>query len=469
VRAFMSLHFHNTLTRSLERFEPLDPALVRMYTCGPTVYNYAHIGNFRAYVFEDVLKRHLLFRGYKVLHIMNLTDVDDKTIRGANEAGLALNDFTKPYIEAFFEDLKTLSIIPADRYPAATEHLAEMIAMIQTLLDKGIAYRGEDGSIYFSIEKFPEYGKLAHLDREGMRAGARVAADEYAKDNVADFALWKAWTEKDGPVKWDSPFGPGRPGWHIECSAMAMKYLGETFDIHCGGVDNIFPHHEDEIAQSEACTGRMFVKTWLHCEHLVVDGKKMSKSLGNFFTLRDLIAKGFTGREIRMELLAARYRQSLNFSLDGLGERRTALNRIDDFRERLTVTAAGAAPGAAPAWAQQAETDYTVAMDDDLNTPEALVAVFDMVSAGNRALNQGACAPGEAAAALAVLDRLDSGLGILKPAAAAIEPELQALLDRRAAARKAKDWPEADRIRDEFAKRGWAVKDTAQGPKLSRI
>ncbi len=465
----MSLHFYNTMTRSLERFEPLDPALVRMYTCGPTVYNYAHIGNFRAYVFEDVLKRHLLYRGYKVLHIMNLTDVDDKTIRGANEAGLALNDFTRPFIDAFFEDLKTLSIVPADRYPAATDHLAEMIDMIQTLLDKGIAYRGEDGSIYFSIEKFPEYGKLAHLDREGMRAGARVAADEYAKDNVADFALWKAWTEKDGPVKWDSPFGPGRPGWHIECSAMAMKYLGETFDIHCGGVDNIFPHHEDEIAQSEACTGHMFVKTWLHCEHLVVDGKKMSKSLGNFFTLRDLIGKGFTGREVRMELLAARYRQSLNFSLDGLGERRTALNRIDDFRERLTVTAAGAAPGAAPAWAQQAETDYTVAMDDDLNTPEALVAVFDMVSAGNRALNQNACPPAEAAAALAVLDRLDSGLGILKPAAAAIEPELQALLDRRAAARKAKDWPEADRIRDEFAKRGWAVKDTAQGPKLSRI
>ena len=465
----MSLHFYNTMTRSLERFEPLDPTLVRMYTCGPTVYNYAHIGNFRAYVFEDVLKRHLIYRGYKVLHIMNLTDVDDKTIRGANEAGLALNDFTKPFIDAFFEDLKTLSIVPADRYPAATDHLAEMIDMIQTLLDKGIAYRGEDGSIYFSIEKFPEYGKLAHLDREGMRAGARVAADEYAKDNVADFALWKAWTEKDGPVKWDSPFGPGRPGWHIECSAMAMKYLGETFDIHCGGVDNIFPHHEDEIAQSEACTGHMFVKTWLHCEHLVVDGKKMSKSLGNFFTLRDLIGKGFTGREVRMELLAARYRQSLNFSLDGLGERRTALNRIDDFRERLTVTAAGAAPGPAPAWAQQAETDYTVAMDDDLNTPEALVAVFDMVSAGNRALNQNACPPAEAAAALAVLDRLDSGLGILKPAAAAIEPELQALLDRRAAARKAKDWPEADRIRDEFAKRGWAVKDTAQGPKLSRI
>ena len=465
----MSLHFFNTMTRSLERFEPLDPALVRMYTCGPTVYNFAHIGNFRAYVFEDILKRHLLFRGYKVLHIMNLTDVDDKTIRGANEAGLALNDFTRPFIDAFFEDLKTLSIVPADRYPAATEHLSEMITMIQTLLEKGIAYRGEDGSIYFSIEKFPEYGKLAHLDREGMRAGARVAQDEYAKDNVADFALWKAWTEKDGPVKWDSPFGPGRPGWHIECSAMAMKYLGETFDIHCGGVDNIFPHHEDEIAQSEACTGRMFVKTWLHCEHLVVDGKKMSKSLGNFFTLRDLLAKGFTGREVRMELLAARYRQSLNFSLDGLGERRTALNRIDDFRERLTVTAAGAAPGAAPAWAQQAESDYTVAMDDDLNTPEALVAVFDMVSAGNRALNQGACASAEAAAALAVLDRLDRGLGILKPAAAAIEPELQALLDRRAAARKAKDWPEADRIRDEFAKLGWAVKDTAQGPKLSRI
>lgn len=465
----MSLHFYNTMTRTLERFEPLDPALVRLYTCGPTVYNYAHIGNFRAYIFEDILKRHLLFRGHRVLHIMNLTDVDDKTIRGANEAGLPLKEFTRPYIEAFFEDLKTLHILPADHYPAATEHLEEMIAMIQTLLDKGIAYKGEDNSIYFSIEKFPEYGKLAHLDREGMRAGVRVAQDEYAKDNVADFALWKAWTEKDGPVKWDSPFGPGRPGWHIECSAMSMKYLGETFDLHCGGVDNIFPHHEDEIAQSEACTGKPFVKTWMHCEHLVVDGKKMSKSLGNFFTLRDLLSRGFTGREVRMELLAARYRQSLNFSLDGLRERRVALHRIDDFRERLAALASGAQPGTPPAWAQQAETDYTVAMDDDLNTPEALVAIFDMVSAGNRALSRGECSPAEAAAALAVLDHLDTGLGILKPPPIEEDPAIQNMLERRAAARKAKDWPEADRIREELAALGWTVKDTAQGPKLTRI
>ena len=464
----MSLHFYNTLTRSLERFEPLDPALVRMYTCGPTVYNYAHIGNFRAYVFEDILKRHLLYRGYKVLHIMNLTDVDDKTIRGANEAGLALNDFTRPFIDAFFEDLKTLSIVPADRYPAATDHLAEMIDMIQTLLDKGIAYRGEDGSIYFSIEKFPEYGKLAHLDREGMRAGARVAADEYAKDNVADFALWKAWTEKDGPVKWDSPFGPGRPGWHIECSAMAMKYLGETFDLHSGGVDNIFPHHDDEIAQSEAATGHKFVNTWLHCAHLVVDGKKMSKKLGNFFTLRDLLDKGFSGREIRYQLLSTHYRQTLNFTLEGLQGARTALARLDEFLARLVNLAGAAAPLARPAWAEEGRARFVAALDQDLNMSEGMAALFDLVRAGNKALDAQGVSAGEAAAVRALWLDLDRVLGVLQPPGDAVDAEVAALAQQRQAARVAKNWAESDRLRDEIARRGWVVQDTAQGPKLRK-
>ncbi len=338
----MSLKVYNTLSRRVEELVPLTPGRVHMYTCGPTVYNFAHVGNFRAYIFEDLLRRYLLYHGYQVCQVMNLTDVDDKTIRGAREKGVSLAEFTRPYVAAFFEDIERLNIARAEHYPAATDHVPEMIALIQTLLDKGVAYRSDDGSVYFSIAKFPGYGKLAHLDMDGLQAGARVAQDEYQKDNVADFALWKAWDPADGDVAWDAPWGRGRPGWHIECSAMSMKYLGPSFDLHTGGMDNIFPHHEDEIAQSEAATGQPFARYWMHCAHLVVEGRKMSKSLGNFYTLRDVLGRGYTGREVRYVMLATHYRQSLNFSFASLDAARAALGRVDEFTARLQALAAPA-------------------------------------------------------------------------------------------------------------------------------
>jgi cysteinyl-tRNA synthetase len=465
----MSVHFYNTLTRRMEEFHSLEPGKVRFYSCGPTVYNYAHVGNYRAYVFEDLVHRYLEFSGFDVMQVMNLTDVDDKTIKGALEQKLSLKAYTRPYIEAFFADLKTLNITPADRYPAATDHIPEMIVLIEKLIAKGHAYQSDDKSVYYRIDSFPTYGCLACLDRAGMKAGARVAQDEYEKDNVGDFALWKAWDEKDGDIAWDSPWGRGRPGWHIECSAMSMKYLGETFDLHSGGVDNIFPHHDDEIAQSEAATGKQFVHTWLHCAHLVVDGKKMSKKLGNFFTLRDLLEKGYSGREIRYLLLSAHYRQTLNFTLDGLQGARTALTRLDEFRERLTVCAAAAVAGTLPVWATEGRKAFVAALDQDLNMSEGLAALFDLVRAGNKALDAKEVDAAGAAAVLVLWNELDRVLGVLQPAVEAVDPEVVGLVSQRQAARAAKNWKESDRLRDEIAKRGWVVQDTAQGQKLRRL
>jgi len=407
---------------------------------------------------------------------MNLTDVDDKTIRGARQAGLPLAEFTRRYKEAFFEDLRTLNIEPAEHYPAATEHVPEMIRLIETLLAKGHAYRAADGSVYFSVASFPAYGRLAHLDLGGLRAGARVAQDEYAKEDVADFALWKAWDAEDGDVGWDSPWGRGRPGWHIECSAMSMRYLGTTFDLHTGGIDNIFPHHENEIAQSEAATGRPFVRYWMHCAHLMVNGRKMAKSLGNFLTLRDLVARGYTGREIRYVLVAGHYRQSLNFTREALDAARSALQRLDEFGERLAARAdtvaeafAAEADATLPAWAETARTAFDAALADDLNLPEALAALFDMVHAGNRALDAGAVNAAAARATVAVWRRMDGVLGFLqKPEAETVPPEVLALRDARQRAREQQNWAEADRLRAELAARGWVVQDTPQGPKLKR-
>ena len=347
------LQFFNTYSRQLEPFTPIDPEgrRVKLYTCGPTVYNYAHIGNFRAYIFEDLLQRHLEGRGYQVERVMNLTDVDDKTIRGARTMGMRLAEFTQKFKDAFFEDCKALRVKRADHYPAATEpqYIERMIGMIQELQAKDIAYQAEDKSVYFRLNKFPEYGRLAHLNLEDLRPTGRIQNDEYEKESVGDFALWKAWDEVDGDVWWESPWGRGRPGWHIECSAMATALLGPELDIHCGGVDNIFPHHEAEIAQSECCTGKKYVRYWLHCAHLMVEREKMAKSAGNFFTLRDLLAKGYSGREVRFTLLtAANYRLPLNFTFAGLDGARTALNRLDEWSERLTEFAAAVAPEPTP-------------------------------------------------------------------------------------------------------------------------
>ena len=457
----------NSLTRTNEELKPIADNTVRFYTCGPTVYNFAHIGNFRAYTFEDILRRVIQFNGYKVKQVMNLTDVDDKTIRGANAENKVLTDYTKTYKDAFFADLKKLNIQPAEIYPAATDHIPEMIALVQKLMDKGVAYQSDDKSVYFKVREFPGYGKLAHIDFDNQRTGLRCADDEYDKENVGDFALWKAWEPSDGPVGWDSPWGRGRPGWHIECSAMSMKYLGETFDLHTGGIDNLFPHHENELAQAEAATGKEFVKTWMHCAHLRVNGEKMSKSLGNFFTLRDLLEKGYTGREIRYVLINAHYRSGLNFAFSALDDARKSLARIDACVARVEQCAStGASGGSSEALRSDFASTldhFTEAVNDDLNIPKAFAALFELVRMAN-----GAELPTEAAKeVLRIFHRMDEVLGVIffenEKKQVALPPEIQTLLDQRAAARAAKNWAESDRLRDEIAAKGWIVKDSKSG------
>ena len=467
----MQLNFYNTATRCQEEFKSLIPGEARLYTCGPTVYNFAHIGNFRAYVFEDILHRTLTYAGYKVTQIMNLTDVDDKTIKGCKKAGIPLRDYTKPYIEAFFEDIKTLNVTPAAKYPAATDHIPEMQALIGRLFENGLAYKSDDGSVYFNVAKFPNYGHPAHIDVSGMRGGARVSQDEYEKESVGDFALWKGYTEDDGDVVWDSPWGRGRPGWHIECSAMSMKYLGETFDLHTGGIDNLFPHHANETAQAEGATGKPFVNTWLHCAHLRLNGEKMSKSLGNFYTLRDLLAKGWTGREIRYVLINGHYRQVLNFTFDALAQARTSLTRVDEFTSRLSDIAGAAKAEDTPAWAAAALETFEKAIADDLNVPEALAALFGLVRDGNSAIDAKSLSAAQAAAVIEVLRKIDTVLGVIffGKKSEELPAEIQAMLDERAAARKNKVWAESDRLRDALKDAGWEVKDTPQGQKVRRL
>ena len=463
----MELRFFNTLERRLMPFESINPGEARMYTCGPTVYNFAHIGNSRAYVFEDILRRTLEYFGYAVTQVMNLTDVDDKTIRDSKAAGLPLRDFTAKYKEAFFADVRTLGIERAEIYPAATDHIPEMISLIKTLMDKGFAYKAADGSVYFSIAKCADYGKLARIDRENQRDGVRISTDEYAKDAVGDFALWKAWDEADGDVFWESPWGRGRPGWHIECSAMSMKYLGESFDIHTGGVDNMFPHHEDEIAQSESATGKKWVNYWLHCEHLMVNGTKMSKSLGNFYTLRDLAAKGWQGREIRWVLVGAHYRKKLNFTLDALAQARETLGKFDALFDRLKGIAAPGDGSEVSSAVETAKESFASALADDLNVAPALAATFELTRAANRLADAGQLSQAGTEKILACFRDFDRVIGCFAVDAvresAAIPADIIALAEARAAARKAKNFAESDRLRDELTARGYAVKDVPGG------
>jgi len=467
----MALSFYNTLARKQQEFVPIEQGKVGLYTCGPTVYNYAHIGNFRAYIFEDLLRRTLEFLSFDVNHIMNITDVDDKTIRDSRAAGLSLRAFTQKYQDAFFEDIDTLRIRRADAYPAATEHVNEMIELIRKLFDAGVAYQAEDGSVYFSIANYDRYGQLVRIDRDQLRPGNRVKHDEYAKESVADFALWKAYDQDDGDVAWNSPWGKGRPGWHIECSAMSMKYLGPHFDIHCGGVDNMFPHHEDEIAQSEAANGCKFVNYWLHCAHLVVDGEKMSKSLGNFHTLRDILEKGFSGREIRWVLLGTHYRQPLNFSFRALEDARASLQRLDAFQQRLdeaeTMPDAGA--GNAAAHAEETALAFRNALEDDLNVSAALAALFDLVRDMNRLLDQNAVAGKGVRPIRKTLDHIDSVLAVLTPDESENVPtDVQTMAEERQVARKNRDFARADALRDQLAEQGWIVEDTPNGPRVKR-
>jgi len=469
----MSIYFFNTLNRQREEFKPLTSDGAGMYTCGPTVYNFAHIGNFRAYIFEDLLRRVLKYDGYKVTQVMNLTDVDDKTIRDSKAAGLPLNEFTKKYKAAFFEDLKTLNIEPAERYPAATDHIGEMIELIKKLVEKGYGYIAEDKSVYFSIEKFPGYGKLAKIDMENQRSGVRIKTDEYAKDSVADFALWKAWDENDGDVWWESPWGKGRPGWHIECSAMSMKYLGKTFDIHTGGIDNMFPHHEDEIAQSESANGCKYVNYWLHCAHLIVNGEKMSKSLGNFFTLRDMLAKGYKGPEIRWVLIGTHYRKKLNFTFEECDRAKASLKKFQDFFMRLKeveFVSGGATDEVGKSIAESKEK-FKTAISDDLNISEALAALYDFYHVTNKLLEGGRLSKSDALLALEQFRDFDRVLGCLNVDGTGDEvpAEIIELADKRLAARKNKDFAAADAIRDDLKAKGWVVEDTPQGRRIKKI
>ena len=467
----MSLYFFNTMNRSREEFRPLKKNEAGIYTCGPTVYNFAHIGNFRAYIFEDLLRRTLKYLGYKVIQVMNLTDVDDKTIRDSQKAGISLNEYTAKYKKAFFEDLAFLNVEPAEHYPAATDHIPEMIKLIQMLQEKGFAYKAEDGSIYYSIAKFPEYGKLAKIDMENQKSGVRVKTDEYAKDSVADFALWKAWDEKDGDVAWDSPWGKGRPGWHVECSAMSMKYLGNTFDIHTGGIDNMFPHHEDEIAQSEAANGCRYVNYWLHCAHLIVNGEKMSKSLGNFLTLRDLKEKGFTGPEIRWTLLSVHYRKKLNFTFDDCEHAKALLKKFADFFMRLkAVEKTGKVSDKAAGIVKSAQNSFKEAVGDDLNISEAIAALFGLEREANKLMDSGEITKEEASLMLEQFRDFDKVLGALNidGQSEEIPQEIKELAERRQTARKNKNFAEADAIRDELKDKGWLLEDTAGGPRLKK-
>jgi cysteinyl-tRNA synthetase len=483
----MAIRFFNTYSRDLEEFRPLEPAghEAKMYTCGPTVYSRAHIGNFRAYIFEDLLQRHLESRGFKVRRVMNLTDVDDKTIRGSREANLPLQDFTAPFKKAFFEDCDTLGIKRADDFPAATElrYIEKMIRMIETLIARDLAYQAEDKSVYFRIKNFPTYGHLAHFDLSQLQSTGRVKHDEYDKEHIGDFALWKAWDEEDGDVGWESPWGRGRPGWHIECSAMATALLGEQIDIHCGGVDNIFPHHEAEIAQTEGVTGKKFVRYWLHCAHLLVDGQKMSKSLGNFYTLPNLLGKGYTGPEIRYALMRVHYRAPLNFTWDGMEEARQALARINEWLLRLRETAAKkidkgkntAQPG----------HQFEEALDDDLNISAALGFLFESIRETNRALDRNELDAAAAKAWLNWWEQVNSVLGHRPEFKLRAEPgiyhfkgaevhmihlpaEIAKLAEARAQARLAKDFRKSDELRNELSARGWEVRDTKDGQKLTR-
>ncbi len=402
---------------------------------------------------------------------MNLTDVDDKTIKGAQTANLKLTEYTEKFKQSFFRDIAILRMLPADFYPAATEHIDEMIEIVEALFANGLAYQAEDKSVYFSIAKWPHYGQLVNIDRDQMRSGTRVKLDEYAKDSAADFALWKAWDEADGDVFWDSPWGKGRPGWHLECSAMSSKYLGKTFDMHCGGIDNIFPHHEDEIAQSEAANNCKFVNYWLHCAHLVVDGQKMSKSLGNFYTLPDILEKGYSGREVRWVLIGTHYRQSLNFSFQALEDARAALQRIDAFHNRLQENLANPPgdTGKIEAVVQKTLADFAAALSDDLNISAAFAVLFEFIREMNRLLDAGLTSSNVAQSALACLERLDSILAVCTPdPSEGVPAEILELAEKRQAARKSKDYAQADAVRQELEAQGWLVEDTPKGPRVIR-
>ena len=465
----MSLRFYNTLSQQVEEFRPQEDNIVRMYTCGPTVYDYAHIGNFRTFAFFDLLRRWLRERGYRLDHVMNITDVEDKIIRNALAQHKSLTEYTATYEKAFLEDCEALRLQPPERWAHATEHINEMATAIAELSDKGYTYSSE-GSVYFSIAKFPDYGRLSHNDFSAIRAGARVDVDTYDKADARDFVLWKA--PKDGEPFWETPIGPGRPGWHIECSVMAIRYLGQTLDIHAGGVDLIFPHHENEIAQSVALTGKPFARYWLHSEFLLVDGQKMSKSLGNFHTLRDILSRGYAPEAVRYLLASVPHRKQLNFTFEGLKSAQTSVDRLRNFKLRLEKEKFP--PGKNEKIAvrtAEAETQFSDSLDDDLNTAEALAAVFEYLRDANVAMDAGDFCEVNAAAARAFLDEFDRIFDVLRPSTqqgSLSDAEVEASIAARAQAKKARNFAEADRVRDELLAQGIILEDTKDGVRWKR-
>ena len=457
----------NTLTRKKEKLEPLKPPLVKIYCCGPTVYDYAHIGNYRTFLFSDLLRRSLLLHGFEVKEVMNITDVDDKTIAGADREGLKLSEFTDFYIKAFFDDLKDLRIQKAEHYPRATEHIGDIVELVGRLEKRGLAYQSDD-SVYYRIAGFPAYGKLSRVDFEGIQEGARVDHDNYDKESVRDFALWKAGKEEQ--VFWDSPWGEGRPGWHIECSAMSMKYLGQTLDVHLGGVDLCFPHHENEIAQSEGATGKQFVRFWVHAEHLLVEGQKMSKSLGNYYTFRTLKEKGYKPSAVRYLLIGTHYRSQLNFTFEALQAAAAAVTRLRDFKDRLEnylpAQGAGQAPGL------ECAGPFKAALADDLAINNALAALFDYVREVNRLIDRGTLSAEACRRALDELALCDSVLDVLTPDAEDEDEEfisyVESLIEQRTRARMEKNYARADQIRSELISKGVILEDSPQGTKWKR-
>ncbi len=469
----MTLRLHNTLTGTKDVFEPIEAGHVGMYTCGPTVWNFAHIGNLRAFMFYDLLRRQLQASGYRVTHVMNLTDIDDRILDQAMHAGTTIAEYIKPYVAAFFEDMSAMRAQPAEHYPRATEHIPEMVAMITTLLERGFAYAA-DGDVYFRIDSFPRYGALSHLDRSGLRAGARVAADRYDKESMSDFALWKKAQPGDEKLgaAWDAPFGLGRPGWHIECSAMSKRYLGETLDIHSGGIDLMFPHHENEIAQSEAANGKPFVRVWLHSEHLAeATGEKMSKSAGGFTTLRDLVAAGHDPLAVRFFLIAnAHYRQRIRLTTEALHASAEQVRRLRDFAERVRRTdPAPAADEDLIARISEVRAAYREALDDDLNLPQGIGVMFELVREANAALDERRVGAGARGALLGLLEEVDGHLDVMGGEEPGLAEEVERLIAEREAARAAKDFARADRIREELRERGIALEDSRDGVRWRRV
>ena len=469
------IHLHNTLTNRLELLEPVHPGEVRIYTCGPTVYAFAHIGNFRTFIFQDVLRRFILSRGYRVMQVMNVTDVDDRIIQNATAAGMSIREYTEKYIQAFLQDTDALNIESPEELVRATDHIDDMVALIERLQQKGLTYTSE-GSIYFRISTFPQYGKLSKVDLSGIKSGARVDVDQYEKDDARDFALWKA--PKPGEHFWETRIGPGRPGWHIECSAMAMNYLGDTIDIHSGGVDLAFPHHENEIAQSEAATGHTFVRQWLHAEHLIIEGQKMSKSLGNYYTLRDLFARGQKPSTVRFLLLSVPYRRQLNFTEEGLKQAENSIERLRNFLARLKTARfpAGSNPEMFER-IERAENDFDAGLADDVNTAVALAAMFDLVRDVNTAMDRGTFLEQDAPRAVAAMEKFDGILAVLRdddgeklrklgfgPSEARMSPvEIEVLVDERNAAKRRRDFKRSDEIRQQLMDSGIIVEDTKDG------